>query len=63
MGNAWIDAKSQYPGYLEFGLKYDLIKEGTEVLCGGFPVQLMLNSCHFRDTRNLRVFLTTVWIN
>jgi carboxypeptidase D len=31
IGNGWIDGESQYPGYLEFALKHDLIKEGSEV--------------------------------
>lgn len=31
IGNGWIDALSQYPAYVEFGLREGLIKEGSEV--------------------------------
>ena len=34
IGNGWIDARTQYPAYLEFALKAGLFKEGSEVSAG-----------------------------
>ena len=31
IGNGWIDARTQYPAYIEFALKVGLFKEGSEV--------------------------------
>jgi hypothetical protein len=34
IGNGWIDARTQYPAYIEFALKAGLFKEGSEVSFG-----------------------------
>jgi hypothetical protein len=31
IGNGWIDSKTQYPAYLEYGLKHGLLSEGDDV--------------------------------
>jgi hypothetical protein len=31
IGNGWIDSKTQYPAYLEYGLKHGLLSEGDNV--------------------------------
>ena len=36
IGNGWIDGESQYPGYLEFAEKHDLIKKGSDVSIKNF---------------------------
>jgi carboxypeptidase D len=32
IGNGWMDGRRQYPSFLEYALKHDLVKEGTEVI-------------------------------
>jgi carboxypeptidase D len=39
IGNGWIDGRRQYPAYLEYALKHDLVKEGTPVRAVPFPVR------------------------
>lgn len=31
IGNGWIDARRQYPAYLEYGLKHGLVVSGSDV--------------------------------
>ena len=31
IGNGWIDARRQYPAYLEYGLKHGLVETGSDV--------------------------------
>lgn len=31
IGNGWIDARRQYPSYLEYGLKHGLVETGSDV--------------------------------
>lgn len=31
IGNGWIDARRQYPAYLEYGLKHGLVESGSDV--------------------------------
>ena len=31
IGNGWIDAKHQYPAYLEYSVKHGIIEENSEV--------------------------------
>lgn len=31
IGNGWIDARRQYPAYLEYGLKHGLVEPGSDV--------------------------------
>ena len=31
IGNGWIDARRQYPAYLDYGLKHGLVEPGSDV--------------------------------
>jgi len=31
IGNPWMDARRQYPAYLEYGLKHGLVEAGSDV--------------------------------
>lgn len=31
IGNGWIDARRQYPTYLDYGLKHGLVEPGSDV--------------------------------
>ncbi len=31
IGNGWIDARRQYPAYLEYALKHSIIEENSDV--------------------------------
>ena len=38
IGNGWIDARRQYPSYLEYGVKHGLVEAGSDVRETLFPL-------------------------
>jgi carboxypeptidase D len=41
IGNGWIDARRQYPAYLEYGLKHGLVETGSDVRETFVPVHVL----------------------
>lgn len=42
IGNGWIDARRQYPAYLEYGLKHGLVETGSDVRETFVPVHALI---------------------
>jgi len=42
IGNGWIDARRQYPAYLEYGLKHGLVESGSDVWETFMPVHVLM---------------------
>jgi len=55
IGNGWIDARRQYPAYLEYGLKHGLVETGSDVREIFVPVHvsmLILYLKHYRKAKS-----------
>jgi carboxypeptidase D len=55
IGNGWIDARRQYPAYLEYGLKHGLVEDGSDVRKIFVPIHVvMLIPCpqHYKRAKS-----------
>lgn len=44
IGNGWIDARSQYPSYIDYLVKTEVLEENSDVRRRAFPVAFL--TCH-----------------
>ena len=54
IGNGWIDARRQYPAYLEYGLKHGLVESGSDVWEIFIPIHvpaLILYLQHYKKAK------------
>ena len=48
IGNGWIDARHQYPAYLDYAVKHALIEENSDVRSSTIPIVFSFNdNVHF----------------
>lgn len=43
IGNGWMDARRQYPAYLDYAVKHGIIEAGSEVRPGPLLPSLLYN--------------------
>jgi len=54
IGNGWIDARRQYPAYLEYGLKHGLVESGSDVWETFIPVHVLTLIPHLQHYKKAK---------
>jgi carboxypeptidase D len=54
IGNGWIDARRQYPAYLEYSLKHGLVESGSDVWKTFIPVRVPMLIPHLQHYKKAR---------
>jgi len=54
IGNGWIDARRQYPAYLEYGLKHGLVESGSDVRETFIPVRVQILIPYFKHYKKAK---------
>jgi carboxypeptidase D len=49
IGNGWIDARRQYPSYLDYAVKHGLVESGTAVRLRAFDESIRANPSVFQQ--------------